>query len=121
MRLEDYFDFPGLDVIRLKGHRLGIEDILELYNAGYTPEQIVLEYPDLNLEQIHATITYYWRNQKDVEAYLLRLEKQVTASIEKESLKEAPDVIKRIRALQAKATATGYIFSANHGNGCFGI
>jgi hypothetical protein len=31
MRLEDYFDFLGTDDIRVKGHRIGIDDVLSYY------------------------------------------------------------------------------------------
>lgn len=104
MKLEDYFTFLGPDTIRLKGHRLGIEDILELYDAGYSAEQIALEFPGLSLEQIHATITYYWHNKKEIEAYLSRLEKLVEASMRKEELKNVPEVVQRIRIVQAQRT-----------------
>jgi uncharacterized protein (DUF433 family) len=104
MRLEDYFTFLGPDIIRLKGHRLGIEDILELYDAGYSPEQIALEFPGLSLEQIHATITYYWHNREEVEAYLSRLDKLVAASMREEAQGEASAVVKRLRSLQAQQT-----------------
>jgi len=102
MRLEDYFTFLGPDIIRLKGHRLGIEDILELYDAGYSPEQIALEFPGLSLEQIHATITYYWHNREEVEAYLSRLDKLVADSIQQEAQEEASAIVKRLQALQAQ-------------------
>jgi uncharacterized protein (DUF433 family) len=102
MRLEDYFTFLGPDTIRLKGHRLGIEDILELYHAGYSPEQIALEFPGLSLEQIHATITYYWHNREQVEAYLSRLDRLVADGIQKEAQAEASAIVKRLRSLQAQ-------------------
>jgi hypothetical protein len=31
MQLEDYFDLLDTDDIRIKGHRIGIEDVLLLY------------------------------------------------------------------------------------------
>jgi uncharacterized protein (DUF433 family) len=102
MHLENYFDFIGPNTVRIKGHRLGIEDVLELYEAGYSPEQIALEFPGLTLEKIHATITYYWHNRAEVEAYLTRLERLVANSIEEEAQQAAPAIVKRIRALQAK-------------------
>ena len=102
MQLEDYFNFLSPDTIRIKGHRLGIEDILELYDAGYSPEQIALEFPGLSLEQIHATITYYWHNKEDVDAYLSRLDRLVTDSIQAEAEREASAIVKRIRALHAE-------------------
>ena len=73
MRLEDYFEFLSSDDIRFKGHRVGIDDVLYLYLDGYTPEEINANLPTLNLEQIHATITYYFHNRTKMDAYLSRL------------------------------------------------
>jgi uncharacterized protein (DUF433 family) len=76
MQLEDYLKFINPDEIRLKGHRIGIEDVIKYYLDGYTPEQILQELPTLNLEKIYAVITYYLQNRSLLDAYLLRLGKQ---------------------------------------------
>jgi uncharacterized protein (DUF433 family) len=73
MQLEDYFLFLSPDDIRIKGHRIGIDNILFYYLDGYTAEEIYAMYPDLTLEQIYATITYYHQNRSVIEAYLSRL------------------------------------------------
>ncbi|MBW4547850.1 MAG: DUF433 domain-containing protein [Symplocastrum torsivum CPER-KK1] len=73
MQLEDYFDFLSPDDIRLKGHRIGIDNVLDYYLEGYSPEEIAANLPTLSLEQIYGTITYYLHNQADIDAYLLRL------------------------------------------------
>ncbi|MEB3248600.1 MAG: DUF433 domain-containing protein [Merismopediaceae bacterium] len=73
MQLEDYFVFLSPDDIRLKGHRIGIDNILFYFLEGYSPEEILSIYPDLNLEKIYATITYYLQNRKEVDAYLNRI------------------------------------------------
>jgi len=70
MELESYFDFIAEDAIRIAGTRVGIETVLRDYREGASPEEIVLRYPTLSLEQVHATITYYLANQEGVEAYL---------------------------------------------------
>lgn len=71
MQLEDYFEFLAPDDIRLKGHRIGIETILFDYlELGLSAEEIALRYPTLSLEQVHATLAYYWRNQGEIDAYL---------------------------------------------------
>ncbi|MBI3948795.1 MAG: DUF433 domain-containing protein [Armatimonadetes bacterium] len=72
MRLEDYFDFQTPDDIRIKGHRIGIETVLLDYLEGATPEEISCRYRSLTLEEIYATITYYWHRQGEVDAYLKR-------------------------------------------------
>jgi hypothetical protein len=50
-RLEDYFEFLSPDDIRLKGHRIGIGNVLDYYLEG-SPEEIAANLPSLSLEQI---------------------------------------------------------------------
>jgi len=71
VKLDDYFDFLAPDDIRIKRHRVGIENILyyHLYRDR-TPEEIQAELPTLSLDQIYATILYYLRNKKQVGKYL---------------------------------------------------
>lgn len=76
MQLEDYFNFLDANDIRIKGHRIGIDNVLEYYLEGYTPEEIANNFPGLSLEKIHATITYYHHKRPEIDAYLLRLRKQ---------------------------------------------
>ena len=74
MQLEDYFLFISENDIRIKGNRLGIDNVLFYLLEGYTPEEINAIYPDLSLEKIYATITYYLQNRQKIDAYLLRLQ-----------------------------------------------
>lgn len=101
MRLEDYFEFLSPDDTRIKGHRIGIDDVLYYYLEGYTPEEIAANLPSLSLEEIHVTITYYLRNCSEVDAYLSRL----TAWREqhyREWAANPPPVVQRLRALRAQ-------------------
>ena len=71
MQLEDYFDFQRPDDIRLKGTRVGIENILyEYLYRSRTPEEIVNCFSTITLEQVYATILYYLHNKETVEQYL---------------------------------------------------
>jgi uncharacterized protein (DUF433 family) len=72
MQLEEYFDFVEPDVIRLKGHRIFLEHIVERWLKGSSPERIVQELPTLDLEDVYATIAYYLHNKAVVDAYLER-------------------------------------------------
>lgn len=74
--LEDYFDFFSADDIRVKGHRVGIDNVLNYYFEGYTPEEIHAELPSLSLEEIYTTITYYLHHRSEIDAYLHRLAQQ---------------------------------------------
>ncbi|MCI0660593.1 MAG: DUF433 domain-containing protein [Acidobacteria bacterium] len=71
MLLEDYFDFLSQNEIRLKGHRIGIEDVLyeHIYNE-MTPAELARRFPTLSEEQIYATITYYLHKREQMDAYL---------------------------------------------------
>ena len=60
MLLEDYFTFLAPDDIRIKNHRLGIESVLyEYLHNAQTPEEIVVRFPTLRLDEVYATILYY--------------------------------------------------------------
>ena len=76
MELETYFDFISDNAIHLKGTRIGIETILLDYELGATPEEILIRYPTLSLQQVYAAITYYLANREVVDAYLERVRRQ---------------------------------------------
>lgn len=99
--LEDYFEFLDPDDIRIKGHRIGIDNVIELYLAGYTPEEIAANLPSLSLEQIHATITYYLRHRREIDAYLLRLATWREQRYQESRANPSP-VVQRIRAIKAE-------------------
>ncbi|MEH1817008.1 MAG: DUF433 domain-containing protein [Nostoc sp.] len=101
MQLEDYFDFLSADDIRLKGHRIGIDNVLDYYLEGYTPEEIAANLPSLSLEQIHATITYYLHNRTNIEAYLSRLATWREQRYQ-ESLTNPSPLVQRLRILKTQ-------------------
>lgn len=68
--VESYFEFLDSGEIRIKGTRVGIEIVLRDYLGGAGPEEIVLRYPTLSLEQVHAAILYYLRNAEELDRYL---------------------------------------------------
>ena len=99
MQLEDYFIFLSEDDIRIKGHRIGIDNILFYFLEGYTPEEIKSIYPDLSLEKIYATFTYYFHNQKAIDAYLNRI-KNWKETRYQESLEHPSPQREKMRAIK---------------------
>ncbi|GAC1460986.1 MAG: hypothetical protein NVS2B14_08470 [Chamaesiphon sp.] len=99
--LENYFDFLSLDDIRIKGHRIGIDNVLEYFLEGYTPEEIAAIYPSLSLEKIYATITYYLHNRVTVDAYLNRLAQSRSQHYQEWTNNPSP-LIQRLRAIKAQ-------------------
>ncbi len=81
MQLEEYLDFVGSDArdpassdaIRIKGHQIGIEQVLAYYHADYKPDEIAAEFPSLELEHVKVTIAYYLHNRPAIDLYLSRL------------------------------------------------
>lgn len=73
MELEDYFEFIEDQAIRIAGTRVGIETVLRDYQEGASPEEIVLHYPTLSLDQVYATITYYLANREKIQDYLAQV------------------------------------------------
>jgi len=69
--IEKYFDFLSPDDIRIKGTRIGIESVLyEYIHRDQHPKAIIQKFPNLNLEQIHATILYYLHNKEELDRYM---------------------------------------------------
>jgi uncharacterized protein (DUF433 family) len=98
MLLEDYFDFLSPDDIRIKGHRIGIQDVIKYYLSGYSPEEILEELPSLNLEKIYAVITYYLANRFQIDEYMFRLEQSQEQHYQEWLKKEPSEVIARLRS-----------------------
>ena len=103
MKLESYFDFVQEDVIRIKGNRIDIEIVLEDYLAGASPEEILLRYPTLNLEKIHATILYYLAKKEEVEAYLERV-RELDEAAERGQRRNPPPFVVELRERFAKVS-----------------
>jgi uncharacterized protein (DUF433 family) len=42
----------------IRGMRIRVSDVLELYSSGLTPEEILKEMPDLEMEDLKAALIY---------------------------------------------------------------
>lgn len=100
MNVEDYFDFLAADDIRIKGHRVGIEDVLNYYLQGYSADEILIELPSLTLEKIYATLTYYHHNRQDLDRYLHHLHQKREQHYRQWAAHPSP-LIERLRTAKA--------------------
>jgi uncharacterized protein (DUF433 family) len=67
-------------VIRVGNTRVTLETLISAFNGGSTAEEIVFQFPVLNIADVYAVITYYLRNRDTVERYLnnrMQLSEQV--------------------------------------------
>ena len=108
MQLEDFLEFETepCERIRVKGTRVNLEHVVELYQGGMTPEQIYGYFgmwPPL--EKVYAAITYYLANKASVEGYLARGEAAFQERLQEYRRLPESDAVKRIRAVMAEREA----------------
>jgi uncharacterized protein (DUF433 family) len=56
--------------IRVGPTRVTLDTLVAAFHAGATPEQIVQDFPTLDLADVYSAIGYYLHNRKQVEAYI---------------------------------------------------
>ena len=52
----------------IKGKRIAVWEIVECYQSGLTPEEILAHYPRLTLSRIFDALGYYDDNRQEIEA-----------------------------------------------------
>ncbi|HLJ81855.1 MAG TPA: DUF433 domain-containing protein [Ktedonobacterales bacterium] len=98
MKLDDYFEFLGPYEIRIRGHRVGLDLILNRYLAGKTPEEIAQEFHSIRLEDVYAAITYYLHNKDILDPWLSQIRETAKRNIAEHETHPSP-VAARMRAL----------------------
>lgn len=59
-------------VVRVGKSRVSLDLVVDQYENGMTPEDLVRAYDTLVLADVHAVIAYYLRHRDEVRAYLRR-------------------------------------------------
>lgn len=57
-------------VVRVGGTRVTLDTVVAAFEEGATAEEIVYQYPSLDLVDVYFVIGYYLQRRADVEAYL---------------------------------------------------
>ena len=112
MDVQGYFDFIDEISIRIKGHRIYIDEVLEERLQGKEPEEILQCFPNLPLEKIYATLLYYEANKAEVEAYLERVRQYQKKSDQEWAQTQGPMLMlvqerERLRKKREKLVADG--------------
>src|SRR4051812_43148877 len=56
---------------RIKGSRIRVVDVaIWSEKLGMSPDEIVQEYPQLTLADVHAALAYYWDHRAEIEQRL---------------------------------------------------
>ena len=65
--------------VRVGNSRISLDLVVEQYENGVTPEDMVRAYDTLALADVHAVIAYYLRHRDEVRAYLKRRSEEAEA------------------------------------------
>lgn len=88
-------------VIRVSDTRVSFDSVIFAFNEGATPEEIVQQYPPLNLPDVYAVIGYYLQHRAEVEDYLEnRLAERLELRKELEARSDSQDIRERLLARQ---------------------
>jgi uncharacterized protein (DUF433 family) len=96
------------DAIRVGKSRISLDLVIEQYENGMTPEDMVRAYDTLALADVYAVIAYYLRHRDEVRAYLKRRAEQaesLRAKIEAERPRISRKEVLARRTAREKADA----------------
>jgi uncharacterized protein (DUF433 family) len=79
----------------IAGTRIRVQDIYIWHELqGKTPQEIVAEFPQLTVADVHAAMTYYWDNQELMQEQMKRGE-EVAEEIRKKHPPKLPELMRR--------------------------
>ena len=65
---------------RIAGTRIRVQDIVVWHEAwGLSPEEIVTDFPQLTLAQVHAALAYYYDHREEIRQHMQDAEALVEA------------------------------------------
>ena len=95
-------------VVRVGGTRVTLDTIVAAFREGATAEEIVYQYPSLNLADVYSVIGYYLQRRSDVETYLHRRQQEMDKVREQNEARFDPRGIRdRLLARRAGQKAVG--------------
>jgi uncharacterized protein (DUF433 family) len=90
--------------VRVRGTRVGLEIVVDAYDEGATPEEIVRRYDTLSLADVYATIAYYLRHREEVRAYMDELDAEFERGREEAERRFGPQLTReQLLARRARA------------------
>jgi len=95
--------------VRVGNSRISLDLVVEQYENGMTPEDLVRAYDTLVLADVHAVVAYYLRHRNEVRAYLKRRTEEaesLRAKIEAERPRVSREEVLARRSAGEKADAS---------------
>jgi uncharacterized protein (DUF433 family) len=94
--------------VRVGKSRISLDLVVEQYENGMTPEDMVRAYDTLVLADVYSVIAYYLRHRDEVQAYLKRRQEEagaLRAMIEAERPRVSREELLARRSAREKANA----------------
>ncbi len=92
-------------VVRIGKTRVTLDTVVAAFSDGATAEEIVQQYPSLNLADVYQVIGYYLRRPADVEQYLQKRKSHAEIARKKNELRFDPQGVRD--RLVARRTSQG--------------
>lgn len=73
MKRDSNLEVINETMVRVKGTRVGIETIVNDFQAGLSPEETALRFPSVSLRQVYGVIEYYLAHTEVVDKYMRRV------------------------------------------------
>ncbi|MFN8440737.1 MAG: DUF433 domain-containing protein [Caldilineaceae bacterium] len=96
--IREFLTMDAPDEIRIKGHRIGPEHIIEQFQLGESPNQIAQTFPGVDIRIIYAVIAHYLWYQQEVDDYIANLKKETSLAYEEWKKNRTP-ISRKVEAL----------------------
>jgi uncharacterized protein (DUF433 family) len=91
-------------VLRVAGSRVTVDVLVSAFDAGQTAEEIVQQYPSLDLAVVYAVLAYILKHRAEIDAYLEQRARQ-SGEVRRENQQRFPEQGIRERLLRRRAPA----------------
>jgi uncharacterized protein (DUF433 family) len=93
--------------VRVGDTRVTLDTVIQRFHQGDSPESLARSFAPLPLADVYAVIGYYLRHREEVDAYLLRQEREADAFREQhpQFFPDAAAVRERLQARPGKGPA----------------
>jgi uncharacterized protein (DUF433 family) len=97
-------------VVRVGGTRVTLDTVVAAFEEGATAEEMVQQYPSLDLADVYAVIGYYLRRRPEVEMYLRQRQQQAQDIRQQNEVRFNPNGIRdRLLARRAQQKAVSHL------------